>query len=383
MDVIRFGGPTPTEPSLGEFIHGQKSVMWVERYSDASECTITGPIGSDLKTQLPLGSIVSHMDSDVPMIITDHEIDADADTGEPEIVITGKGFETVTNQRLVSADRLYATGWISNTIPHVVDLSPRLSWQYAALLIDRELETGEVNDSGNGIPNVEVWYPDDIYTRISAVGPTPTIINNGKAKFDNVYKQVMDILGYDNLGLSATWRPWVDGVTPKSTMRITITKGIDRSADVVFSHEMGDLGDANYLWSRQSKKTAVMVVGRWISAGSIGSGEAGLDRQWEIVDGSDIDDAFSEEPTGADLTAVVNRMWQRATIAIAGQRETALTQVKPDSISQRYTYRKDYDLGDFVWVEGDYDEARKMMVSEYVEIDDETGESGYPTFAPI
>ncbi len=44
---------------------------------------------------------------------------------------------------------------------------------------------------------------------------------------------------------------------------------------------------------------------------------------------------------------------------------------------------KTYDVGDIITVDGEYNATTTMRISEYVEIEDETGDSGYPTFSEI
>jgi hypothetical protein len=98
-----------------------------------------------------------------------------------------------------------------------------------------------------------------------------------------------------------------------------------------------------------------------------------------IVDASDIDNQFSAYPQGADLTAVINKLLIRGYEALAQQSNVAITNAKISSSSQTYKYRTDYNVGDIVSVRGDYNTSARMRVIEHVEIEDETGESSYPT----
>lgn len=381
MDIIRFTGPEVTEPSGGEFVQGISSIMWVERYFQASECTITAPVSSDLRRLLPEGSLISHMNTDLPMIVTTHKID-DQDEAEPNIVITGYGFETILEQRLVGADDLSTSAdALSNEFLGPV-IPAGYSWDAARNLINRCTYAPEIFDDGNAIPNIVVWQPDDLLARVLEVGYTPEYAER-KIPIGDLYKEVMELLGSDNIGFSSTWRPWLESGILTTKMRLTMNKGLDLSGEVVFSHDYGDISGGEYLWSIDSNKNAVMVVGRWVSAAEDSSTSAeGYARRWMMVDGSDIDGEFTEAPTGSALTTVTERMRTRARDTIKRQRSVALAQAQATAASQRWTYRKDYNLGDLVTVEGDYDETRRMMVVEHVEMEDENGESSYPTFAP-
>jgi hypothetical protein len=49
------------------------------------------------------------------------------------------------------------------------------------------------------------------------------------------------------------------------------------------------------------------------------------------------------------------------------------------SKNSRYAYRKDYIVGDIVYVVGNYGVSQKMRVIENVEVQDATGSFSYPT----
>ena len=48
----------------------------------------------------------------------------------------------------------------------------------------------------------------------------------------------------------------------------------------------------------------------------------------------------------------------------------------------RYKYKEHYNIGDIVWVSGDYDATTIMRVTEHAQVLDENGESSIPTLTP-
>jgi hypothetical protein len=46
-----------------------------------------------------------------------------------------------------------------------------------------------------------------------------------------------------------------------------------------------------------------------------------------------------------------------------------------------YQYRRDYNIGDLVSIDGNFGQTAVMRVIEYAEIEDENGNSGHPTLA--
>ena len=65
------------------------------------------------------------------------------------------------------------------------------------------------------------------------------------------------------------------------------------------------------------------------------------------------------------------------------QKEVNINRVDITRNSSRALYRKDYDLGDIVTVIGSYDETTKKRITEYIESEDEHGESSYPTLSAV
>jgi hypothetical protein len=61
----------------------------------------------------------------------------------------------------------------------------------------------------------------------------------------------------------------------------------------------------------------------------------------------------------------------------------AIIKAEPTKESTLHKYREHYEVGDVVTVSGAYSEVTTMRISEYVEIEDENGESGYPTLAAV
>lgn len=161
-------------------------------------------------------------------------------------------------------------------------------------------------------------------------------------------------------------------------MAIVIHAGSERS-DVRFSYDAGEIANSDYLWSSKGRKNVAMVSGRWVEV--LVSTYAGInfDRRTMHVDASDIDSSFSEAPAGLDLDGVIHAMEQRGYEALYAQRDISLVKVDISKESVKAVYRRDFDVGDVIRVSSDYIPSSRRRVSEYVEIEDENGENGYPT----
>jgi hypothetical protein len=89
---------------------------------------------------------------------------------------------------------------------------------------------------------------------------------------------------------------------------------------------------------------------------------------------------FNPSVTGsnADFSLAERILTQRGNQALGGHRKTQFleTSINPTT---RYQYRKDYNIGDIVFVRGNYGVSQLMRVVEFAEFEDETGEVGIPT----
>jgi hypothetical protein len=171
--------------------------------------------------------------------------------------------------------------------------------------------------------------------------------------------------------------------TPKIPYTVlNIHKGVDKSKNVMFSYGAGDISAAEYLWSIKKLKTSALVSGKWVEVMIHGS-QVGYDRRVMFVDASDLDDSLSASPTGGTWTDIETKMTIRGREALAAQKAVSIASVQISPNANRYKYRQDYDVGDLVAVDGNYDTSSIMRVTEHVEIEDERGNNSYPTLSAI
>ena len=224
--------------------------------------------------------------------------------------------------------------------------------------------------------------------RLPFVRPTTNVTGTGiqelrPFKRGLVYPSLIELLALEGLGVKAVRPGSASPFGPTSPdMAILVHKGTDRSKDIMFAYNEGDIDSADYLWSIKSLQNTVLVTGRWLET-MVKGPETGYDRRVLFVDGSFIDSEFQTVPTGVDYTNTIAKMTTLGKQALAAQNATALAKAEISRSVKRYSYRQDFDLGDIITVSGDYDEIVKMQVIEYVEIEDSSGESSYPTLATI
>lgn len=364
MELFRFTNITsPTVFQSGELITGYNSVSWTERYQEAGEFEINAQLSSNLRAFLPLGCFISHADTMEVMIVENHEVDQKIDE-DPTLKITGRSLTTYLENRIVGLNRVRADSKISEYVLPINE-----TWDQAVYLVNTHIkDTDNVNDA---IDNVNC---------VSICSGTATREERTIGVGD-VFKGLQDILAVDDLGVKTIRRnPFgLETGSSSTETRIIIYKGRDKSKQIHFSWKSGDLSSAGYLFSDRKLKNFAHVRGKWVEIiVDDGTGQTKYNRRFMLVDGSDIDEAQEKYP---DPTP---RDWIKAAMAIRGRqalkKQTRIHLARTDvSDTTRWRYRQDYDVGDLVMVDGDWGERTVMRVVEFVEIEDENGESGHPT----
>lgn len=363
MDIFKFRNPTaPTRMEQGEIVDNLKSKMWIERYREAGDFTITADIDSGAREKLPLGTFISHVDTEEIMMVENHEISEDR--GKPtDVKITGRGFDAVTlEQRIVSSNRVFPNVFGSADF----ELGGNYSWVQAKYLIENHILLALLQDPSDELPYVEV----DIDVEDTAA----VLIARSVPRGQTVYSSLLSILEIDNLGIKVA-RP----ASGETNTKLILHSGVNRSAQVVYSYDTGEIESSDYLWSIKRLKTSALVSGKWIEIRVDDPTKSGIDRRMMYVDASDIDDAFTAPPEGSDLVDIQVKMEQRGLAALAAQKEIALVKAEVSKENTKVVYRRDFNVGDLIMVSGDYNETRPMRISEFVEIEDENGQQAYPT----
>lgn len=375
MELFKFnpivGGTTVFE--RGDIITGATSVMWVERYRDFGEFEIKAPVSSNLKNLLPLNSFISHVATTEIMIVENQEISENYDS-EPEIIITGRSLETCLEQRIVGTNQTY-TGVGLPLLQYEIP-AERIWYQAIYLINEHILASILLNDNyafanlQTTAQNVNMAYDSTEVIRVVKRSP--------------VYDSVLELLAVDDLGIKTVrpgpWSPLTTGGLTDTAL--VIHKGLDLTKSVTFSYSSGDITNAQYLFSTKNLKTDVFVASKWLEM-PVQGGTTSYNKRVLFVDAPYLDNDYSSIPTGSDRTAITGKMITLGRQALKNRNLVTINRAEVSKESTRYVYRQDYNVGDLVAVEGNYDASTVMRVTEYVEIEDESGEYSYPTLSAI
>lgn len=401
-----------THLERGEMIENLSASTWIERYRDAGEFTFEAPISSGILEFLPIGTYVSHTETLDVMVVESQTV---SESNSQNAKISGRSLETLLEQRIVGSE-------LVRTYPPTTELSEYImdvgySHAQATHLIRVHINDLYTIDDDNALPGFDVSYDLSdlsIPTSYSGLGPSawgqanlPAVLTTMTTeprviKRTTVHKAVLEILSIDDLGLRVI-RPgkWslhntYDRLKPPPSFPgpwtyytygpitgFVVHNGCNRSYDIVFSYEAGDIASADYLWTNKNNKTHAIVSGKWVEVVVTNDASKVKDsRRIEHVDASFLDSNFNVAPTGSDLTDIVSYMETIGKTTLASKRDVVLMDVEIGATS-KHVYRRDYNIGDLVRVEGNYDARSLARVVEHVEIEDENGETSYPTLSLI
>lgn len=359
MDLIKLYSSTvnPTDLNRGQAINGYTSALWVERYRDPGEFKIEAPLSSGLITFLPIGAFVTHLETSTVMMVENHEIKQPKDD-DPTISITGRCFTCFLENRTVGDPQAFTTNTIDDWL-----LTSDQTWDQVVTLIDTHIISAADTDANLIGVDVNHVCSGTVTTEERILKPT------------DVHQAVIDILKIDDLGIKSVRPTSTDPLT-----YFTVYRGDDVSTKVRFSWMRGDLDNVEYFFSDKKMKNQARVMGRWVQVVVNPSGADRYDRRVMLVDGSFIDERQTAYPTGLALDYIRAGMNIIGAAALKKQNNLSITQADV-SENSNLRYRRDYELGDLVTVDGDFGTSTVMRVVEYAEAEDENGVTGHPTLA--
>jgi hypothetical protein len=368
MDIVTLN---PNTFFAMDLVQNLKSVQWIERYSEPGDFEIRCEPTRALMEQLSLGTVISHLATREVMMVETHQIDESNNNESPELVVTGRSLMSFLENRIASGDNFSQKNPVTDDINLYSFLSKTTPVNLLKLLQEQiqpavGIVPGSVRPE-DAIPNSTI---------LNIVQPGVETPKEMVVKRGPLYPEVIKLLAQIDAGLKVE-RPAQGTADP---LQWVIYKGLNLDG-VVFSSEYGDLEKTKYFWSIRGHKNTALVVGVYTAKLIQTAGVTGLNRRIMYVDASDYDYIPIIDST-PDFNKVQNILQRRGEQAIAENRPQTLieTSISPNS---RYKYRKDYNLGDTVYVNGNYGVSARMRVTEFAEFWDESGETGVPTIKSI
>ena len=93
----------------GASVNGLRKKQWVERYLEPGEFTLIGEPTDQLREQLAIGTLISHIDTKEVMIVEDHTIEERSGSA-PIFTITGRSLDSFAESRVVTDNSMGFNG---------------------------------------------------------------------------------------------------------------------------------------------------------------------------------------------------------------------------------------------------------------------------------
>lgn len=363
----------PLDLSRSVAVGGYDSLIWTENYRSPSEFVITAKLDTGLGVQLPVGSLVSTIQSDEIMIVEDHSV-VERKDASPELRITGRSLESILEGRVLGANQ----DW-ENTPPGSI----------SKINVGSAPVANQVRDVGNDyIDPVQVFDPDDgVQDLLIEYQPppwpyTPTL-EARELRRQSVHAMAMDLLSIDDLGIQ-TLKPGRRRSyfsTSYPHVAFVIHGGEDLSSRVTFASERGDFDEVEFLQTQRKMRNAVLVSGQYVET-RVTTGGSSINRRWGHITATDIDGYLSAPPTGTGLTTIRNKLAVRGREWLRQQTEIEIVRQTPAK-RLNLRYRENYNIGDLVSISTGHGPRSVMRVTSNTEEISNGVYSSYPTLTAL
>lgn len=400
MDLITLDKTTFVPLDLCE---GYSSLIWTERFFDSGEFILKTPLVGETIQKMPVGSLISLIDATEVMFVETHSIEPDSESGELELTVTGRSFDSFLEHRVVTPTT-YGETWevlrkytptqmiamlIWNALVNTSGEDPMRVWQIG-LSQDVMLVVPNVSvSSSNHAYGVEQsWYmePGTIYEIVKNIQKRYTI--GVRSIRPLVNELVGDQPPYNELSFDNTRTVQRGVITATSVkeqnLRVDVYRGTNRTihqgsvTPVIFQSLAGHLINQKYILSDKLKKDYARIYtsqGVMLASNPIDSTNVGLNRKVMLVDGG-------SKPDSTSFTTWSNSVVAKALIELSTKKIVNVSEgeMSPNS---PYLYGRDYFLGDTVTFSGTYDSDVSMFVSEIVRTNDANGTTLTPGLTAI
>jgi len=335
-----------------------ESIIWSDRYSKFGDFEIYIKASQEAFETLREDNYLLQRDSEHVMIIENHKITFDSESGN-HLIVTGRSLETILERRIIW-NQTVLTGSLQNGIQQLLNenaISPTLPERV--------------------IPNLVFEASTD---------PAITELTvDAQYMGDNLYTTIEKLCSTNNIGFKIT-------LSETNQLIFKLYAGVNRSYEqfensyVVFSPKFENIINSSYSLSKKNVKNVTLVMGE--ESGDIGiprkivtvGTETELNRREIYTDASSmsqtVDDVYmTDEEYIAQLTQKGNEVLDKNKIdkSFDGQVDT----------TRMFKYGEDFKMGDIVQLVSDYGIEGQARVIEMIHSQSDQGISSYPTFQMI
>lgn len=423
--------PTPVQPGVyrpEQVVEGYTSLIWKEGFRSSGEFELKTHNIAQTMEVLAKGTLVSLLDTNEVCVVTTHHIGTDE---EDRDVLTVKGkalWVYILDNRITRSHTLYSQGDNSDavtTVNLVFKIPDHLAFVLYSAIVFPHSEGGYPYTRRQFDLPFNVMVPHTaISVTVSDKGdfyrtkwppPIESRLDSASALLD--LDQKYGIRAVRPNGVSASiYTPTLfsrrgEGTTTVhsdiSKLLFDVYQGVDRTLDnddrIMFRADSGDIQSAEYVSSIDGHKNFVSshaeidpVENPTIRPADqnelLWENDSRIDIDGYPIVGNTQDRKYvaglnfrhGHVASSANLkeegttTANISRMHSDGYKYL---RENSAVEILTADISPytQYVFKKDYNLGDIVYVQGKYGGLQKMVVSEFTRTEEVTEEKGFPT----
>jgi hypothetical protein len=339
------------------------SAIWTERFIEAGDATIVMPaVHKHLKLLAP-GMLLGCQGSREIVLLDNRSIEGGL------VTATGKTIENFFDERTIQAITMSAKA--GDILKGVVNLmQDRVYWTISPRIRGLRVEDPDPGEPG---PVLDEDVP---------AGPT--------------YATLLTLAKKYNIGIYVEWTK-IEDADHELVFRIRHGRDLTGDADgaVRFSPKLDNFANIKQLLSvAGSKNHALLISPSWVHPDSPNNHDVdgwgvsnyhpdGTVFQERVVE-IDMNDISEDDEMFEGLNEVekMNKLYRLMDARQFGvlQEKKKIKMVDGEVTPEtQFVYKRDYNLGDKIDVEGDFGEPIEGVVTEYIRSSDETGLRSYPT----
>lgn len=379
------------------------SAIWTERYYGDGEVVLVVPLTKGNLQVLAPGTLIGESDSDEPMILETNSI-------EDKLTVSGITLTKWLNNRFIKSSPVRGVNsWTLRDVTAGRGLTNIVqNWCIDSVY----LTNPGWHDPGDG---THVWDDPGMGIDDPARLKVPGLQIGGANEegstifvdvpFGPVYDALRNLAEAYGLGMQITYGPITDS---SYTIWFRSYRGLDRTSDqsvnslVRFSSDLDSLVGTKEFQSIQDyitimfafapqlpgAQTVTLKISNENEATAPSGAGTGFDLRAAMLMAEDItpemiavppDDPTLDFPSTARLLGI---LYNRALTELSKHPYAKLVDGQVVSTNM-FQYKRDYNLGDIIEIEGNTGVLQKARVMEYIRSKDSTGERAYPTLSTI
>lgn len=340
-------------------VEALESVIWTDRYDEQGDFEIYTAINSKNISIFQDGFFVSMSKSEHSMIINSVDIKTNIEFGN-KLIVRGVSLESILYKRIV---------W-NQTI-----LSGNLQTEIERLLNENIISPTETYRQ---IPNFVFQESTD--SRITSL----TV--DSQFTGDYIYDVISKLCKQNGIGFKIIR-------SSEGQYVFSLYSGEDRSYEqlqnpfVVFSPKFDNIISSEYSESSENHRTSALVAGegegidrKTVSIDFPGDEVSGFERREIFVDARDVSSIIDGDPLSTE--EYEDLLVYRGLMDLLEYRPFKSFEGKSDA-SRVYTYQEDFNLGDIVQTENEYEKKGRTRITEIIMSESESGLDIYPTFVSL